>query len=114
MQARRSKFARIIITTVMVLGLLVLYSIVRRTIVVPAVGDEPILVDVLVLIVPATLTALLAPFVSYRAIDGLAWLVPPLGFVLFVRIAWRLALLPERDWPPRPDEVSRHEEQRAT
>lgn len=40
-----------------------------------------------------------APLVSYRRRDAVAapWLV--------FRIAWRLAYLPFRDWPPRDDEV---------
>ncbi|RZU50806.1 hypothetical protein EV385_2590 [Krasilnikovia cinnamomea] len=43
----------------------------------------------------------LAPKVSYRRRDAF------LGPWLFVIIAWRIAYLPYRDWPPRDDEAPR-------
>src|SRR3954468_11048033 len=48
---------------------------------------------------------LLAPLSSYRRRD--AWLapVPVLGWYLAALLAWRVALLPYRDWEPRPEEL---------
>ena len=52
----------------------------------------------------------LAPKVSYRRRDALVFLtmgpsaIP--GALLFVKIIWRIAYLPQRDWPLRPDEVA--------
>jgi hypothetical protein len=47
----------------------------------------------------------LLPLVSYRRRD---WLfisfVPFWGFVVASRVGWRLANLPTKDWPLRPDE----------
>ena len=47
----------------------------------------------------------LLPLVSYRRRD---WLfiafVPIWGFVVAARVGWRIANLPTRDWPLRPDE----------
>ncbi|GGQ57506.1 hypothetical protein [Couchioplanes azureus] len=50
-------------------------------------------------------TAWLAPKVSYRRRDALWWLTGVGGGWLFLTIAWRLAYLPHRDWPPRDDEI---------
>lgn len=83
----------------------------RHGLVIPLVGDGP-LGDVLSLIYPVVTTGALASFVSYRFMDGAAWLLPPLGLALVVRVAWRIALLPYRDWPPRSEEVSRDQEVR--
>lgn len=52
------------------------------------------------------LIALLAPLVSYRRIDGLFVLVPIWGLVVVWRIGARLAKLPHRDWPLRPEEIA--------
>lgn len=58
--------------------------------------------------VTALLCAVLLPHVSYRRRD---WLfiafVPIWNIVVACRLGWRLALLPYRDWPPRPDERGR-------
>jgi hypothetical protein len=43
------------------------------------------------LVVPAGVTALIAPLASYRARDALAWIIPPFGLVLLARLAWRVA-----------------------
>jgi hypothetical protein len=51
------------------------------------------------------LTAWLAPKVSYRRRDALWWLTGLGGLWLFFIVAWRLAYLPYRDWPPRDDEL---------
>ncbi len=51
------------------------------------------------------LTAWLAPKVSYRRRDALWCLTGLGGLVLFFIVAWRLAYLPYRDWPPRDDEL---------
>lgn len=63
--------------------------------------------DVLSLIVPVAFTAVTAPRSSYRAVDAVAWILPVLGLSLFVKIAEKLPLSPYRDWPLRPDDVSR-------
>ncbi|BCJ54640.1 hypothetical protein Asp14428_61150 [Actinoplanes sp. NBRC 14428] len=49
----------------------------------------------------------LAPHCSYRRRDALAGLVPFYGWYLISVLAWRSALLPLRDWEPRPDELWR-------
>ncbi len=59
---------------------------------------------VLVLLV---LGALVATRVSYRWFDAILLLIPILGLFYLWRFAWRLSLLPYRDWPPRPDEAPR-------
>ena len=53
------------------------------------------------------LTAWLAPKVSYRRRDALWWLTGLGGLWLFFVVAWRLAYLPYKDWPPRDDELAR-------
>jgi len=50
-----------------------------------------------------TATAWLAPRASYRRRDALWWFINPVGLHVLVVIAWRVAFLPYRDWPPRPD-----------
>ncbi|MGW3601668.1 hypothetical protein [Micromonospora sp. NPDC005161] len=62
--------------------------------------------DLSAIAVPVVVTAWLAPRASYRRRDALLWLVGPGVWILAV-IAWRLALLPYRDWKPRPEEVPR-------
>jgi len=76
----------------------------RHLVILAFIDDGP-LTDVLSLVYPMVLTALLTPLVSYRRTDAVAWLIPPLATILVFRIAWRLSLLPLRDWPPRPDEI---------
>jgi hypothetical protein len=49
----------------------------------------------------------LAPYASYRRRDAWMGLVPLLGWYLLCVLAWRLALLPFRDWEPRGDELWR-------
>jgi hypothetical protein len=51
------------------------------------------------------LTAWLAPKVSYRRRDALWWITGVGGLWLFLILAWRLAYLPHKDWPPRDDEL---------
>jgi hypothetical protein len=53
------------------------------------------------------LGALVAPRVSYRWFDAYLLLIPIVGLFYLGRFAWRLSLLPYRDWPPRPDEAPR-------
>ncbi|MEV6350387.1 hypothetical protein [Actinoplanes sp. NPDC051851] len=48
-----------------------------------------------------------APWCSYRVRDGLAGAVPLYGWYLAAVLAWRVALLPLRDWEPRKDELWR-------
>jgi hypothetical protein len=73
----------------------------------PVFGSGP-LSDVLGLVLPSLLTVVVAPLVSYRRRDAVAWLIPPLGLLLTARLVWRLTLLPYRDWPPRPEEANRY------
>jgi hypothetical protein len=49
----------------------------------------------------------LAPRGSYRHRDAVAGLVPLVGWYLTCVLSWRVALLPYRDWEPRPDELWR-------
>lgn len=49
----------------------------------------------------------LAPWGSYRARDGWLGAVPLYGWYLTCVLCWRVALLPYRDWEPRPDELCR-------
>ena len=44
---------------------------------------------------------------SYRRRDGWLGAIPLYGWYLQGVLAWRLALLPYRDWEPRPDELWR-------
>jgi hypothetical protein len=44
------------------------------------------------------------PLVSYRRRDSLLVLIPFYAIYLAGRVGFRLANLPARDWPPRPDE----------
>jgi hypothetical protein len=50
---------------------------------------------------------LLAPHTSYRHRDAWQGLIPLWGWYLVCILAWRAALLPYRDWEPRPDELWR-------
>ena len=59
------------------------------------------------LALPIAVTLWLAPKVSYRRRDALLWLIAPAGLWVFLIIAWRVANLPYRDWPPRDDETQR-------
>jgi hypothetical protein len=49
----------------------------------------------------------LAPSGSYRRRDALLGLAPLIGWYLACVLAWRVALLPYRDWEPRADELWR-------
>ncbi|HEY7273699.1 MAG TPA: hypothetical protein VH502_13285 [Actinoplanes sp.] len=49
----------------------------------------------------------LAPYASYRRRDAWMGLVPLLGWYLLCVLAWRVALVPFRDWEPRGDELWR-------
>jgi hypothetical protein len=49
----------------------------------------------------------LAPWASYRPRDGWLGAVPLYGWYLTCVLCWRVALLPFRDWEPRPDELWR-------
>ena len=46
----------------------------------------------------------LAPHASYRRRDAWLGMVPLAGWYLIAVMAWRVALLPYRDWEPRADE----------
>ncbi len=53
-----------------------------------------------------TLVAVAAPRVSYRWSAIVLGLIPFSLPYLLARIGWRLADLPYRDWPPRPEEAA--------
>ncbi|WP_067505383.1 hypothetical protein, partial [Actinoplanes sp. TFC3] len=55
----------------------------------------------------AAAVLVLAPHGSYRRQDALLGLVPLYGWYLTSVLAWRVALLPLRDWEPREDELWR-------
>jgi hypothetical protein len=59
------------------------------------------------------LVGLLAPVVSYRRRDALLVVVPIFNLILLWRIGARLARLPDRDWPQRPDEIARRQNSSA-
>ncbi|GHJ52903.1 hypothetical protein Nm8I071_22100 [Nonomuraea sp. TT08I-71] len=96
---------RTFITALLVLGVVV-PSIIIRELIEGTMGSGP-LADLGWIAVPMAATAWLAPRASYRPRDALWWLASGFGLYIFVVIAWRVAFLPYRDWPPRPDEASR-------
>ncbi|GAA3338020.1 hypothetical protein GCM10020358_16590 [Amorphoplanes nipponensis] len=49
----------------------------------------------------------LGPYGSYRRRDVLLGLLPLYGWYVASVLSWRVALLPLRDWEPRPDELWR-------
>jgi hypothetical protein len=53
----------------------------------------------------AAAVAVLARHASYRRRDAWLGLVPLVGWYLIAVMAWRVALLPYRDWEPRADEM---------
>jgi hypothetical protein len=55
----------------------------------------------------AVAVAVLAPYGSYRRRDAALGLVPLWGWYVACVLSWRAALLPYRDWEPRPDELWR-------
>src|SRR5690348_13754362 len=55
----------------------------------------------------AAAVAALAPYGSYRRRDAVLGLAPLYGWYLIAVLSWRVALLPLRDWEPRPDELWR-------
>jgi hypothetical protein len=55
----------------------------------------------------AAAVRVLAPYASYRRRDAWLGLVPLFGWYLLCVLAWRVALLPYRDWEPRADELWR-------
>ncbi|MEU1588463.1 hypothetical protein [Micromonospora sp. NPDC005710] len=100
----RTRRIRMIRTVALLVGVVV-PSLVLRELVEARFGRGP-LADLSALAVPMAVTAWLAPYASYRRRDALLWLVGP-GIYVFTVIAWRLALLPHRDWSPRPEEKAR-------
>ncbi|GIH06789.1 hypothetical protein Rhe02_48560 [Rhizocola hellebori] len=76
------------------------WLMVKRFVVLPLAGNGP-LADFLGAVFPVLFTGFLAARVSYRWVHGLYWLMPPLGIYFLSRVAWRLSLLPHRDWPDR-------------
>ena len=53
------------------------------------------------------MVACYAPWSSYRRRDAWLGAVPLYGWYLAGVLCWRVALLPYRDWEPRPDETWR-------
>lgn len=96
---------RTFITALLVFGVVV-PSIIIRELIEGVMGSGPF-ADLGWIAVPMAATAWLAPRASYRRRDALWWLAGGFGLYIFVVIAWRVAFLPYRDWPPRPDEASR-------
>ena len=61
--------------------------------------------DPVVFLLPVLLFVPLLPLVSYRRRDWILMVfVPFWNIVVAAKVGWRLANLPARDWPPRPDE----------
>lgn len=100
MNTQRPRLLRFSLAAVLVAAVNLGYIVIRQAVVLPLVGDSP-LADVLSLVWPVIATALLAPHAGYRRRDALAWIIPPLGFLLVLRLSWRVANLPHRDWPDR-------------
>ncbi|MEW2386345.1 hypothetical protein AB0873_30340 [Micromonospora sp. NPDC047707] len=96
---------RTFIAALLVVGVVV-PSIIIRELIEGVMGTGPF-ADLGWIAVPMAATAWLAPHASYRRRDALWWLVGGPGLYIFIVIAWRVAFLPYRDWPPRPDEASR-------
>ena len=96
---------RTLIVALLVAGVVV-PSIIIRELIEGRMGAGP-LADFGWIAVPMAATAWLAPRASYRRRDALWWFIGPFGLYLYLVIAWRLAFLPYRDWPPRPDEKPR-------
>ncbi|MEU8264760.1 hypothetical protein AB0C02_29590 [Micromonospora sp. NPDC048999] len=95
------------IVALMVVGVVVVPFVVISELIEATMGTGP-LANFGWIAVPMAATAWLAPRASYRCRDALWWFTGPVGgLYIFVVIAWRLAFLPYRDWPPRPDEASR-------
>ncbi|MGC5021254.1 hypothetical protein [Micromonospora sp. DT47] len=95
---------RALITAMIMLGVIV-PSLVISELIEDRTGSG-VLADFGAIAVPTATTAWLAPRVSYRRRDALWWLAGGVGIYVFGVIAWRLALLPYRDWTPRPEEAS--------
>lgn len=53
------------------------------------------------------LLAVVLPHVGYRRRDAFMWLIPVWGWFVAARVGFRLADLPWRDWPPRPEDEHR-------
>ncbi|SCG46072.1 hypothetical protein [Micromonospora inositola] len=94
---------RTVITVLLVIAVMI-PALLIRDLIAARTGLAP-LADAGAVVVPMAVLAWLAPRVSYRRRDALLWPVGVGGYVFLV-IAWRLAYLPYRDWPPRPDEAA--------
>jgi hypothetical protein len=81
--------------------------LVARHLVVPRLLSEGPAADVAEIVLPTIFTGLIALRVSYRRFDSPWWLLPPIGVLILIRLAWRASLLPYRNWPPRHNEVVR-------
>ncbi|MCG5458149.1 hypothetical protein PSH03_003321 [Micromonospora sp. PSH03] len=100
----RTRRLRLIRTVALLVGVVV-PSLILRELIEFRFGRGPV-ADLSAVAVPMAATAWLAPYASYRRRDALLWLVGP-GLYFFAVIAWRVALLPYRDWSPRPEEKTR-------
>ena len=92
------------------LGLLLLASTVGPEVLVRETTGNEYLGWLAAGILPCLAGAWLAPRISYRRRDALVFLtMGPSALpsaLIFVRIIWRVAHLPHRDWPLRADEIT--------
>ena len=104
----RGRFARF--ARAGTLGLLLLMSTVGPEVLVRETTGNEYLGWLGAGILPCLAGVWLAPKISYRRRDALVFLtMGPSALpsaLLFIRIIWRVASLPYRDWPPRADEVT--------
>lgn len=63
--------------------------------------------EVVVAVIWFALFSSMAVRVSYRWFDAFLLVVPVYSFVWTVRVVWRVANLPLRDWEPRPEDLTR-------
>ena len=111
----RGRFARIVLAGLLGLALLI-SSVGPETFVEETTGSE-YLGWLVAGILPFLVGAWLAPKVAYRRRDALILLTMgpsalPNG-PLFLKIIWRTAYLPHRDWPPLADRAGRADESPA-
>jgi hypothetical protein len=99
----RSVGARAVLASFLVLAVAGVWLAGKHLVFVPWIGNTQAS-DVATVLCPFLVTAALAPYVGYRRFDAFAWILPPIGFALMVRLAWRVSYLPYRDWPRRSDD----------
>lgn len=70
-----------------------------------AVDDAVSTVGGLCFFASLSILAYISTRVSFRVRDVLVILIPFFGVIQYIRLFWRLAYLPYRDWALRPDEL---------